>query len=294
MGETVPAPDARTAGRRALWLLLLMVAFTALLLGVDLLFPGLQPSGIPTAVRRLLIHAAILLGLWLGLSRTDFPLRVQLGIWLAVVVPFTAWLAIVWPLAINGAFQTRLAGGVTMVPIAIFAPVAIAVPVLMLSRRIGSVLDATPASWLVGIQLYRVVGVLFLVAWARGGMAGVFAVPAGSGDVLVGLMALPVAYYLASGARGGRGLAIAWNVLGLVDFAIAISIGMLSALRVIITDLPTAGSAPYPTVMIPVFGVPSSIILHALSLRQLSRIGRREAAARLAPLPAAPSSLSPT
>jgi hypothetical protein len=37
--------------------------------------------------------------------------------------------------------------------------------------------------------------------------------------------------------------------------------------------------------LIPAFAVPSSIILHALSLRQLSRIGRREAPDRAARFP---------
>jgi hypothetical protein len=38
-------------------------------------------------------------------------------------------------------------------------------------------------------------------------------------------------------------------------------------------------------VLIPTFAVPSSIILHALSLRQLYRIGRREAPDRSAASP---------
>ena len=76
-----------------------------------------------------------------------------------------------------------------------------------------------------------------------------------------------------------------WNILGLVDFAIAIGIGILSApgpLQVIIPDKPNSQLGTFPTVMIPAFAVPSSILLHALSLRQLRRIGRRVVAARAA------------
>ena len=36
-------------------------------------------------------------------------------------------------------------------------------------------------------------------------------------------------------------------------------------------DIPVSYSGAYPTVMIPAFAVPSWIILHALSLRQLRR-----------------------
>ena len=108
-------------------------------------------------------------------------------------------------------------------------------------------------------------------------MAPVFALPAGIGDVTVGLLALPAAYYLAAGGRGRRDAAIGWNVLGLLDFAIAISIGILSApgpLQLIVPDRPSIGAGTYPLVLIPTFAVPSSILLHALSLRQLRRIGR--------------------
>jgi hypothetical protein len=62
--------------------------------------------------------------------------------------------------------------------------------------------------------------------------------------------------------------------LGLLDFAIAISIGILSApgpLQLIIPEPPNRELGTFPSVMIPAFAVPSSILLHALSLRQLRR-----------------------
>ena len=88
---------------------------------------------------------------------------------------------------------------------------------------------------------------------------------------------MPVAYLLHVGASSARRLAIAWNILGLVDFAIAIGIGILSApgpLQLIVPDRLNAQLGTFPTVMIPAFAVPSSILLHVLSLRQLRRSGR--------------------
>jgi hypothetical protein len=103
-----------------------------------------------------------------------------------------------------------------------------------------------------------VFGGIFLVAWSRGAMSGTFALPAGAGDVLVGVLALPVAYLLHVGAPSARWLAVGWNILGLVDFAIAIGIGILSApgpFQVIIPDRPNAQLGTFPTVMIPAFAV---------------------------------------
>ena len=71
-------------------------------------------------------------------------------------------------------------------------------------------------------------------------MPAIFAAPAGVGDVAVGLLALPAALYVATGSRIGRWVGIAWNVLGLLDFTIAIAIGITTApgpLQLIVPEL---------------------------------------------------------
>jgi hypothetical protein len=258
-------------------------ALAALWVAINLLYPGLAPTGIPTALTRLGIHFVILLGLWLGLSRTDFPLNKRALIWLAVAIPFTLWLAVVWNLALGGVFQP-LPGVVRLprLPIAIFAPVIVGLFLLLRSKLIGALLDATPAYWLIALQVYRIFGAIFIVNWVHGAAPGLFAWPAGIGDTLTGMMALPVALLLASGAERGRSVAMAWNVFGLFDFAVAVLLGTLTSpgpFQIFGFDIPTSQVGTYPTVMIPAFAVPSSILLHALSIRQLRRIARRAIAA---------------
>ena len=148
----------------------------------------------------------------------------------------------------------------------------IGLPVLLRSKHVGILLGAMPDWWMVALQAYRIFGGIFLVSWYRGNLSGAFAISAGTGDVLVGLLALPVAYMLIAGAPRSRSAAIAWNIFGLIDFIIAIGIGIVSApgpLQLIIPDRPNVQMGTFPTVMIPAFAVPSSILLHALSLRQL-------------------------
>jgi hypothetical protein len=267
---------ARPAAHRgAVGWFLLSVAFTLLWFGFIVALPQIQATGALSVLTRTVIHTVILTGLWLGLARTDFDASMRVKVWLVIAAAFTAWLAVVWWLAVDGAFRPRSRGAIPALPIAIFLPLLVGLPLLLRSKRVGAVLDAMPASWLVGLQAYRVFGGIFLVAWSRGDLSGTFALPAGSGDVLVGLLALPVAYLLHAGAAGGRAAAIAWNVLGLVDFAIAIGIGILSApgpLQLIVPDRSNVQLGSFPTVMIPAFAVPSSILLHALSLRQLRRL----------------------
>ena len=260
------------------WRVLLWVApLTAFWIGLNYWVPALPASDVPSTASRLAIHIAIVLGLWLALERTEFAPRQRLGVWLAIVVPYTLWLSIIWSAAVNGVFRP---GNSTLplVPLAIFLPVIVGVPILMRSKRIGEVLDAMPASWLIGLQVYRVLGGIFLVGWARGAIPSLFALPAGIGDVTTGLLALPVAYSLVSRNGGAVRGAIAWNIFGLLDFTIAVGIGLVTApgpFQLIAPSIPNTGIGLYPNVLIPAFAVPSSILLHALSLRQLRRAARR-------------------
>lgn len=223
VGSRPEESQAATVG-----LLLLGAVLAAFWVGINLLFPGLAPTGIPSTLTRLGIHVAILSGLWLGLSRTEFSASKRIIVWLAIVIPFTLWLAGVWTLAINGAFQpVPGVARLPRLPIAIFAPVIIGLFVLLRSKSIAALLDATPAAWLIALQVYRILGGIFLVNWMHGTVAGVFAVPAGIGDMLTGIMALPVALLLASGTERGRSAAMAWNIFGLLDFAVAITLAEL-------------------------------------------------------------------
>ena len=274
---SLPSSNPANVNLRAAGLLMIVAAVTACWLALNFAFPNFD--GIRSIVTRLIIHATILIGLWLGLSRTGFSVDTRVSVWFAIAIPFTLWLAVIWRLSFIGFFHSIPGStGVPVLPIAIFAPVLFGLLLLMRSKRVAAVLDAMPPSWLVGIQVYRIFGGIFLVNWLRGSIPGIFALPAGTGDVLVGLLALPVALYVSSGTSSGRAAGIAWNLLGLTDFAIAITMGALSSpgrLQVLSLSQPNVQIGTYPTVMIPAFAVPSSIILHMLSLSQLRRSARK-------------------
>ena len=250
-----------------------LVPLVALWIALNYAVPAVAASGVPTVASRLAIHVMIALGLWLGLERTELGVVARRNTWLAVMIPFTLWIAFVWSVAINGAFKPG-AAALPLLPFATLVPVAIGVPFLLRSRRIGEVLDAMPASWIIALQVYRVLGSAFLIGWAYHTVPGIFALPAGIGDILTGLFAVPVAISLGSGRRESRRAAVAWNIFGLLDFVVALAIGYAIAFRLIETGFASATGGLYPTAMIPALGVPSSIMLHAVSLRQLARRSR--------------------
>jgi len=262
-------------------LLALALGMTAASFALNLLVPQLATT--EQAVVFIGAMAVVLFGFWQGLARAEPNASSSPRVWLAVAVAYVAWLALIWWLALSSAF--RSGGRIQALPVAIVLPLLIGLPLLLRSRRIGAVLDATPATWLIGLQVYRVFGSVFLANWVLGTLSGVFAVPAGAGDTLVGLLALPVAAYVAAGPRAARGWAVAWNVLGIVDLVDAVVLGFLSTPGPLQLIAPAAGGPSpitlYPLVMIPAFAVPSSILLHALSLRQLRRRERRGAPAAL-------------
>ena len=142
-----------------------------------------------------------------------------------------------------------------------------------LLRRIFA---AIPNNWLVGVQLYRVLGVIFLVLYVGGHLPAVFALPAGLGDTLVGIFAPFVAASFARSPEGSVRRARLWNLLGVADLVIAVTMGFLtspSPLQIFSFDHPNQLVGMFPLSLIPVFAVPLSILLHIASLQKL-RQGR--------------------
>jgi len=270
----------RSAWRSLLW----TAPFTVLWTSLNYSLPVLPESGLPALAVRLMVHGLLALGLSLGLERTDLTPGQRRTTWLAIMVPFTLWAAVTWTAAINGVFRTS-ASPLSLLPAAIFLPVIIGAPLLLLSKRVGQLLDAMPTTWLVALQLYRVFGSQWLAYWLRGLLPGLWALPAGTGDVLTGLFAVWAAIALANGTAEGRKAAILWNIFGFADLALAITLGMIISpgpFQLILLNGPSIGLDGYPNVLTPAFVVPGSILLHALSLRQLRRRSRAEVATMIA------------
>ena len=257
-----------------MWIVLFTILWTWLIYAL----PALPDSGFPALGVRLMAHGFIAIGLWLGLENTALTPGQRRLTWLAVMVPFTLWAAVAWTAAINGAFRTG-ASALPLLPAAILLPVIIGVPVLLLSKRVGQLLDAMPMTWLIALQIYRIFGSQWLVYWLSGMLPGLWALPAGTGDVLTGLFAVPAALALATGTAEGRKGAILWNIFGLADLAVAITLGMIMSpgpFQLIIPHGPSMAIDTFPNVLTPAFVVPSSILLHVLSLRQLRRRSQAE------------------
>jgi len=140
--------------------------------------------------------------------------------------------------------------------------------------------DAIPLSTLVGVQFFRLIGLLFLILYSVGTLPGYFALPAGWGDVAVGTAALLVGYALLRDAPGARGLSIAFNIVGLSDLIVAVGTGTGYLVPLLFGGPrpgPTTPMTVFPLYLIPTFAVPIAVTLHLYSLRAaLRESGRKE------------------
>jgi hypothetical protein len=123
----------------------------------------------------------------------------------------------------------------------------------------------------------RVVGVTFLLVMALGHLPAVFALPAGLGDIAAGLAAPSVARRLAQG--GGRRRAVWFNLFGILDLVVALSVGFLAGLgpwRPLEVTPSTEPLSLLPLALVPTVAVPLSLALHLASLRRLRAAARPE------------------
>jgi len=198
-------------------------------------------------------------------------------------VALALWFVGTLILASFGAY--RPAAGELVPAVSIALVVTLAVLWLAGTRLAGVravVTDPEVQPRLLTLHVWRIEGLAFLVLLALGQLPALFAVPAGVGDLAIGLTAPLMALNLHR-----RGLAIAWNVFGLADLALAVFLGATTtpgAAHIFFTTPSSEAMTAFPMAIIPTFLVPLSIGLHVISLRYLlSARGRTAGTHELTP-----------
>jgi hypothetical protein len=129
------------------------------------------------------------------------------------------------------------------------------------------VLNLNPRT-LTFVHSWRLVGFTFLVLYSYGILPGLFALPAGWGDIAIGATAPFAAMALANPGR--RRIFIVWQALGILDLVLAVVTG--TAARLIDPrGIPTTAMSMLPMSLIPTFAVPLLLILHIICISQARR-----------------------
>jgi len=183
---------------------------------------------------------------------------------LFVVAGFlAAWLAIAIVVGDGANFPISLEARRPLSGLVALIPFLIAVIALFASRAMRAINAATPSAWLIGIQTYRVAGIMFVFPFFTYGIipAG-FAWPAGVGDALTGILAPVVALLVARNRPHAWQWAVAWNLFGTLDLIVAPATALYFQAQVL---------GIYPISLVPLFlGPPLGILTHILSLRNLA------------------------
>jgi hypothetical protein len=219
------------------------------------------------------ILAALAFGLHHVLARSNWPVEERASVLQRTSLVLLAWFGAALALAWLGFFRGA-ADRIPTIELGVFVPIIIGTIALRRSETLSRIIDAIPQSWLVGVQLYRTLGLVFLILFAFGRLPGDFALPAGLGDVLVGALAPIIGFMYARGTENRERLVLAWNVFGILDLVVAVGTGFLtspSPLQLLSLEAPNELISAFPLVMVPVFAVPISILLHLMSLMKLRR-----------------------
>ncbi len=194
-----------------------------------------------------------------------------------VILALAAWLLLILSLGAAGAFVGRPGAPPVGIAIAVGAPLAIFFAWLRLSQAFRDFILSLDLSLIAGIQAWRWAGFGFLCLYAYKVLPPVFALPAGLGDMAVGL----TAPWMILGLRRRSGFAasaafVRWNALGILDLVVAVSIGALSATLSTgaAGEISTAPMGTLPLLLIPAFLVPLFLMLHATALMQSRRQAR--------------------
>ncbi len=193
------------------------------------------------------------------------------------------WLVLTYILGANGAFMR--APGVVPLPIlaGLLTPIFVFVAAFWTMGPFRDFVMSLDLPVVAGIQAWRVGGLGFLALYAYGVLPGLFAWPAGLGDMAIGLTAplIILAFRRQPSFAAGR-LFQVWNLLGILDLIVAVGLGATSAVLGIgiSSEIQTFPMGVLPLVLVPAFLVPLFFILHLASLFQARRMVTAEGVCR--------------
>jgi hypothetical protein len=209
------------------------------------------------------VVAAMFIVMWLERTSTR-------DAWIAVVggIFLSAWAAVSVVLSARNVFVQPDARSTPPVGITLIVALATLTTLLVASRSLRGLLSNQKN--LIRLNMWRLVGAVFLLLMFNGQVPALWAWPAGVGDIIVGA----AAPWVASGldAPGGRRRAIIFNLFGVADLIVAIGLGITTnpGPAQLFHTTPTAElMTRFPMALVPTFLVPLAFMLHMVSLWQL-------------------------
>ena len=199
---------------------------------------------------------------------------------LVVASVLAVWLVAVVVLGASGALGSPPGKPPLPIGIGFAAPLVLFFVALRLSRSFREFVLSADLRLLTGIQAWRFAGLAMVALYAHKVLPGGFALPAGLGDMAIGLTAPWVAAALTrQPGFATTGRFRLWNALGMLDLVAAVIDGAINAVQA--TGAPgqinTGPMAQLPLVLFPVYLVPLFFMLHVAALLQSAAAAEKPA-----------------
>ena len=189
------------------------------------------------------------------------------------------WIGLAVALATTGIYAVT-ATPVPAVGVMVALPLIVIGVATLLSARVRETLLALPVPLLLGLNALRILpGAFILLLASQGKLSGPFPQSAGWGDIIVGVIAIPLLLAAARNFAGSRRALLAWNILGTLDLLEAVALGVLSApgspLQIFGGAVGSTAMWSLPWSSIPTLLVPFYFITHGIIFARLLQ-GKRQ------------------
>jgi hypothetical protein len=194
-----------------------------------------------------------------------------------VAVFFLVWFLLIFFLGARGVFVAPHGAPPLALLIGLLAPLSLFLVGYRTIRPVREFILSADLRLIVGMQAWRWAGLGFLTLYTYGVLPGIFAWPAGLGDMAIGVTApLVLARLLRRPNFAASKSFVAWNLSGILDLTVAVSIGALVPLLApnLYGAVSTAPMEQLPLVLIPTYFVPTFLMLHLTALFQARRLAK--------------------
>src|SRR6476620_7859841 len=157
------------------------------------------------------VIATLVLGLRQAQRRAAWPEGDRAKALWSVSALLIGWFVVAVATSIAGFY--RPSSGPPTIQYGLLTPIVVGALLFLTWPLLRRIVASVPSTWLVGVQFYRVLGVIFVVLYAGRHLPGIFALPAGVGDTLVGVLAPFVAASFARSPEASANRVRLWNLL---------------------------------------------------------------------------------
>ena len=197
---------------------------------------------------------------------------------LAVSVALAVWLALVVALGAEGVFLVPPGEPPLALVLGVAVPLIAFFGAYRLSDSFRNLVLTADLRFIAGVQAWRVLGFTFIALYVYGILPGMFALPAGLGDMAVGLTAPWIISALIRRPDFAKSkIFLGWNLFGILDLIVAIGTGGLTAVLANSSpgEITAAPMTELPLLLVPGYLVPLLLMFHATALLQARRLNMR-------------------